>query len=96
MSCNCRVMKGGVIMASTRGKVSPLRRKMMGGAALLLNPTATVFTGIPEKDPMDLSRTTSMSGRGALKTDLTKVTEKLDRLMLSAPKKVKKNIRVSL
>lgn len=90
--CMCRMMRGGMIMSS-RGRVKTLRQKqrsMLNGGELLLNPTATVFDSIPTYEPINLT-----SGKG-LKSDMMKLTDKLDKLTLMKPKNVKKNIRVAL
>lgn len=76
------------MVMSSRGFVKPMRMRMSGGD-LLLNATAPAFTGIQMPDPINLT-----SGKG-IKTDMTRLTEKLDKLMLTKPKQVKKNIRVA-
>lgn len=84
----CRMMRGGMIMTKG-GMIKPLRRKL-GLGALLLDGESQRFSGIQSPDPINLT-----SGRG-LKTDVSRLTEKLEKLTLMKPKNVKKNIRVNL
>jgi hypothetical protein len=82
------MMRGGLIMMS-KGRVRPNGQRT-GSGAVLLNVDSPQYDGIQAYNPINLT-----SGRG-LKTDVQKITDKLEKLTLMKPKNIKKNIRVAL
>lgn len=99
---NCRCMKTGsgmaVPMKRHRGGVSMglIRRKFAGqGIPDLLE--GNVRKGVYEPAMIQDPQTYNIEG-GAMKikSDMTKITDKLDKLNLMKPKNIRKNIRVAL
>jgi len=97
---NCRCMKSGSGMAiqtkrNRSGVSMPLiRRKYAGmGTTQLLegNIQKSVYEPTIIADPNNYK----IDGSG-LKSDMSKITAKLDKLNLMKPKNIRKNIRVSL
>lgn len=97
---NCRCMKtpgGGVSLKMNKGKSGsfmPLIKRKLAGKGLILQNSAQ-FQPNPQVEGFSPESKTFYQGKG-LKSDMQKITEKLDKLNMVKPKNVKKNIRVNL
>jgi hypothetical protein len=102
--CHCIKKSGqGVTLVPRKGFVPVIKKKkaVVGGEVLLgqtarqFQPNAQVDGFAPESKKFFTSTPSYSTGKG-IKTELQRVTDKLDKLVMSKPKQVKKNIRVSL
>ena len=97
---SCRCMKSGSGMAigikKGRSGVSvPLVRRRYAGMGIPNLLEGNVRKDVYEPTIIEDPQSYNIKG-GAMKSDMTKITEKLDKLNLMKPKNIRKNIRVSL
>lgn len=103
--CHCIKKSGqGVTLVSRKGFAPIIKKKkaIVGGEVLLgqtsrqFQPNPMVDGFAPESKRFVTATPQQMNSGKGIKTDMQKITEKLDKLVMSKPKQVKKNIRVSL